>query len=649
MSYPDQDSAGGTLHISCLTHPPSVDAIPALKQLRRSFSRSPAQSSPFRLHTNSTIPSAADTSLSPLALMRALSPRPRQREMTASDYLSPKAPPTVPATRKIKLSLRRAPPFRSSPRCRGSPTDKIRPALHNATNRANSTPSPLSLTSSEDEEIEDISPDGNENFDPKHQVPRSTKFTLNDTPIRFDFAKPKLDTIVPVKSSPLKRADLTVHPDEASFGSPVAKRRSLHAATLVLDSDCQVPYALPSFVQSHHNRSGLENENNNFFASSSQKQSSFLPKPFSLRKSTLQQRYSSNVTSSPKSQRDCSPHPTLHLGTNLRTSHRHSLDSSQDATIAIFQSPARPDLSKEPTVPTYQAYTKPTDGRPHPLSNSTTPLSPLVAADAPSTKSSLEDDSYKASFVFSKSLPIGALRPQAPTKKIGIDDDVSYATPKGYKIAKPLPAAFMSTGLISKRNRQMDDHLAETFAGYAMPDTPSKRSSFPPVKMISPMRQSMIRPAHNPPEFGTPTTPLSPYSSRSTTGAAFGKGVGIFGSRLGRNESQRKSSFASIEGDDVLQSPTGQADSQSSNDDLPPTPTKHAKVDTRNRSYGNSLRSSLFGRRASLAPDSFVAPSTQEQPLTNSFADGKLSAQFFYLRITSCCSLIRAESLLIQC
>ncbi|RMX86403.1 hypothetical protein D0868_15161, partial [Hortaea werneckii] len=56
------------------------------------------------------------------------------------------------------------------------------------------------------------------------------------------------------------------------------------------------------------------------------------------------------------------------------------------------------------------------------------------------------------------------------------------------------------------------------------------------------------------------------------------------------------------------------------NDDLPPTPTKSASTSTnrpQSKGKSNSLRSSLFGRRTSLGPDTFASPAVDDQPLPN--------------------------------
>lgn len=251
------------------------------------------------------------------------------------------------------------------------------------------------------------------------------------------------------------------------------------------------------------------------------------------------------------------------------------------------------------------------NSRPHPLSNTLSPSS--------SNSSITDDTSLQAALGvphqnaqnkvnFSKSLPIGALRPRLDRENEDMDD--AFETPDNFRNARPLPSAFMSTGLISKRNRNTE--LPASFFGTStyMPDTPSKKASLPdldatPVHSHGPKRTS--QPLH---EFGSPTTPFSPHAMKGSP-ESFGKGVSIFGSRVAAGRLIRRASFLSIDGDDVGNSPTAsKIVSQTSIDELPPTPTKTASLGARPQSKGkgNSLRSSLLGRRSSLAPDTFTTP-----------------------------------------
>jgi len=179
-------------------------------------------------------------------------------------------------------------------------------------------------------------------------------------------------------------------------------------------------------------------------------------------------------------------------------------------------------------------------------------------------------------------------------------------------MAKPLPQAFMSTELISKRNRNMDMPSTSLFSSVHMPDTPSKKAHV--LLATSPATQSVLgmvaQPTH---EFGSPSTSFTSRSSKMSP-ESLGKGANIFGTRVGAPQLTRRGSFLNIDGEDTTQSPTQQLESQSSNDDLPPTPTKSTSATTRPHSKGknNSLRSSLFGRRASINFDTFAPPPNED-------------------------------------
>lgn len=148
----------------------------------------------------------------------------------------------------------------------------------------------------------------------------------------------------------------------------------------------------------------------------------------------------------------------------------------------------------------------------------------------------------------------------------------------------------MSTGLISKRNRNPDYHPYNDNDRYAMPDTPSKRASFPPVT-TTPFGKSQTSVFANFQDLGTPLPNTSGRSSITNLFRRSTKG-------RGHAELVRRSSFVSEDGDNLIE----KQDSHSSADELPPTPTK-ANV---GRVKPTSLRSSIFGRRTSLGPDTFL-------------------------------------------
>jgi mitosis inhibitor protein kinase SWE1 len=200
---------------------------------------------------------------------------------------------------------------------------------------------------------------------------------------------------------------------------------------------------------------------------------------------------------------------------------------------------------------------------------------------------------------FSKSLPIGALRPNLHSSSANSTTD-SFATPASFKSGKH-PGGYMSTGLISKRNRNPDYHPYNDTDRYAMPDTPSKRASFPPVT-TTPFAKSQNSVFANFQDLGTPL-PNNPSKMSITN--LFRRSANKSRS-FGENELVRRSSFASDDGEDRIE----KLDSQSSADELPPTPTK---ANAANKSKPTSLRSSIFGRRTSLGPDTFL-PIVQTTP-----------------------------------
>lgn len=450
-----------------------------------------------------------------------------------------------------------------------------------------------------------------------------------DERIKIDFLKPdkllqpaKHQHASPMKSSPLKRSDGVMNLEAASLGSPRVKRRSLGAT---LGNDFNVfEYGGLDGAQSDSMESSEERDSRSGALASLTSQPPVANSPrrsVSLRKSTLQHRAApprSRMVQEPT--RDPALSPSL-----TRARSRISLDSALPLRGFDAQSLFRRSTANEPPVlfapPAQKLYQS--APKPHPLSHALTPSSSnssVADENSQQSQSSTASSFQKPELQhhnssFSQSLPIGALRTQGSEtgSSQGSSQD-SFATPDGYKMAKPLPQAFMSTGLISKRNRNMDMPSASLFGSVHMPDTPSKKAHV--IIPTSPAPGSAFGKStmH---EFGTPSTPFNVRMSKASP-ESFGKGVSIFGSTAGRPQFTRRGSFIGLEGDEPNNSPTHQLESQSSNDELPPTPTKSTTATTtaRPQSKGgksNSLRSSLFGRRASLGPDTFASPADGEQ------------------------------------
>lgn len=190
---------------------------------------------------------------------------------------------------------------------------------------------------------------------------------------------------------------------------------------------------------------------------------------------------------------------------------------------------------------------------------------------------------------FSKSLPVGSLRPFAlePTSS----ENASFETPQNYKSVKPLPAAFATTGLVSKVNRNPEEPQLLRGGGKNVPDTPCKKHANPFATYPAPVLGSAIAKArHIRHSFGNPSTPFNPHGN-STVQGTFGKGTGVFGSAFGNNGLTRRGSFLSVDGDESGGSPDAK-DSQSSTDfELPPTPTKHALAHQQNNGSPSIHRS----------------------------------------------------------
>jgi mitosis inhibitor protein kinase SWE1 len=165
---------------------------------------------------------------------------------------------------------------------------------------------------------------------------------------------------------------------------------------------------------------------------------------------------------------------------------------------------------------------------------------------------------------FSKSLPAGSLWSYPSRKEEG-----SFSTPQKLKSVRPLQAAFMSTGLVSKVNKNPEEpQLLRNGSKGNMPDTPCKRhvnafATYPaPVPGISIAKAGYIRYS-----FGTPSTPFNPQGGQT--------GMTRRGSFLGIDTNGESQSSAEFE--------------------LPPTPTKPALVSSYVQQQGNGGYSHNLG------------------------------------------------------
>ncbi|KAI6929701.1 kinase-like protein [Hortaea werneckii] len=615
---------GGAPHLLSPTHarssPSPVDNFAAIRQLRRSLSRSPSKPQRYSLHTRPTNASPTQP-LSPSNLSRSFNV-----DGTSEVHSRP------------KYSVKRTAPVRATPR-RTSPNGPLRRALKDGTPQMIVSPPNIRRKSPEigKENLQEMDL-GDDEMEDKSQEARF------DEPIKIDFLKPdkllqpaKNEHVSPMKSSPLKRSDGVMNLEAAGFGSPrTNKRRSLHGVSS-MSSDFNI------FDQGLDGASGESNEaqpnrtSDEFVRDQTSNFSSTWPapatsspqrRPIGLRKSTMQQRLGPGRSKLfPDAGRDSAMSPSL-----TRARSRISLDGSLPLRGLDSNSPFRRSIVNEPPV----SFTPPVQKqqqsapKPHPLSHALTPSSSTssVVEDQHSNEHEHEQQCEMPAPAaqeplrplpgFSRSLPIGATRATENDQGTRQSSEESYATPAAFKMAKPNPSAFHSTGLISKRNRNVEMQ-SSNFANSHMPDTPSKKAAHfqlgatpaPPSAL-----GKVFQPMH---EFGSPSTPFNGRISKASP-ESFGQGVNIFGSRVGATQLTRRGSFLSVDGDDINNSPTHRLQSQPSNDDLPPTPTKSASTSTnrpQSKGKSNSLRSSLFGRRTSLGPDTFASPAVDDQPLPN--------------------------------
>ncbi|KAJ5102909.1 hypothetical protein N7532_003438 [Penicillium argentinense] len=566
--------SGGTLHLPSHSGIHHVDASSAIRQLRRSLSRSPSKSSNFFLNTRNPSPSKSTYVSSPLSPSR----RSSQSNFVlfpSSGQPSPLAVPYPPSAKITRPAMRR----RTSPR---SPAKR---ALAVSADGGNSTPTqPIPLAPGEENALtlEDLA-------DPTDTVNPCASTTPSAPPGEPTFApRSTLSRIEKRRSgtfgsfatvSPLKRSDGIMNLDQASRGSPSAKRRSMHAPNFstdfnIFDNDNESAPTSPTGGESPS------------FPPSIQSLSPFATIPkrsSSLRRSTLQQRQGErSLFGRPKAAGEGDAPPGTPLAVRPRMSFDSGLFDKGQESNNLFspRPPASPLFSPSPHVaPAPIGTTQPEKSRPtaHPLSRTITQSSSGSSLDdSPTHEPVHKPGPPRPLFNFSKSLPAGATRP-APVRRLAREDSGEFATPdNNYKLVKPLPAAFMSTGLISKKNRNAEDPNGASFSKN-MPDTPCKRPvnlftagpNPPPERLFdkSRLRESEVAPA-------SPFNP-TPFVARPKAGP-FAKGMGIFGNSFNRPETSRRGSFVSVDGDDMQsQSPSSRHESQPLTDsDLPPTPTK---------------------------------------------------------------------------
>ena len=421
----------------------------------------------------------------------------------------------------------------------------------------------------------------------------------------------------PAPVSPKKRTEAPTF-SPADFGSP-SKRRSLHGPIMdfsIFESDLGDDADIGAGRRSQDDIDWQQK----FGSPLPSSRFSTIPKrSSSLRKSTLQQRQSEraplvkepsdpndagfSMAATPAFENVKKAPLRLSLDNHLPPMQRDSPFSSQGTLLSA---------SVHPVIGQQASQTsQPPQGR-HPLSRTMTQSSSTSSMmdDSPTHEPVQREDRPSNTHDFSKSLPLGALRPTAAFMSDDHSTESSqgsFATPGNYKSAKPLPAAFMSTGLISKKNRNVDDANAG-LPKANMPDTPCKRpmSMFPPVPAFKASKAPAApRPSRH--SFGTPSTPLdSHHSVVKPAPFPLNKSVGTFGNSGKKGGLTRKTSFANIHVDDAAQSlsPTLPGDSQSTDSEYPPTPTKRVLEEQGNQQVSPSARSQSSRPGSSFGPKS---------------------------------------------
>ncbi|KAL8828131.1 MAG: hypothetical protein Q9170_006734 [Blastenia crenularia] len=467
-----------------------------------------------------------------------------------------------------------------------------RRTLAESSDQGNSTPN-SSGTSSDDIENRSVSPIGD--FFPEPEPKFNATFVHIDQPA----PNPALARLEKghrgsvsfgAKSSPLKRSDGVMNLDQGNMGSPSAKRRSLHGASFGPDFNIfDHESSLQASPSASNERSSLDGSSTIDY----QPLLSPLPKrTSSLRKTTLQQRHDKPTFVRSKLNTDLAYECTTPGQGASKNRFRMSLDSNLPSMARESPFSSQGSLPNASAHPLSQANVKPSaTGQPvqsqrHPLSRTMTQSSSnsSIAEDSP-THIPFRQPAYRRPAVdFNKSLPVGSTRPASSghdSRDMSSQESFaqgSFATPENYKLAKPLPAAFMSTGLISKRNKNVDDPQIAFNASATdhMPDTPCKRHSLVGTATPAPI-PDLVRSRQIRHSFGTPSTPFNPHTSRPTQ-VTFAKGMSIFGSGFNAGGVNRRGSFASVDGEDNSQSFLNNFESQSSTEGALITPTKQRSV-----------------------------------------------------------------------
>lgn len=593
-TYTPRGDAGGPMHLLSPTQIHQVDAASTFK-IRRSLSRSPSKGPAFRMVTSKSVSPSPSSPLSPQCLSvpgrSASTPFILHKPSVATP--SPLVASQRTSTLKPRATARKTSPNSTSPRLASRQRSPEKRTLSDSSDQGNSAPRSSAESSS----------DGLENHvgtdtSPTDPFPNSARkgHRLRDEDNSFSpfrgLARNLSLSGHPAKSSPLKRSDGFMNLDQASVGSPSAKRRSLHGASFGADFDIfDHEAALQAGTGTQNSESSSSSES--MTGHDSTFPYSPLPKrTSSLRRTTLQQRHEKPAFARSRFNMDQAQDAITPGQTTTKSKFRQSLGNMMPSRNRESPFSFQGSLPSASAHPISQQNSQPLgqgdEFRPqrHPLSRTVTQSSSnsSLAEDSPTHPPVRQPGPRRPLLDFSKSIPVVGQKPSTQRKAFIEQDsqassnDTSVATPENYRLARPHPAAFASTGLISKRHKNVEDVQPNFHASKSlMPDTPCKRHSLmgAPTSTAAPSVKKDEKDRRVRHSFGTPSTPFSPHVGQAEPGA-FGKGVSIFGSSILKGNLQRRGSFLSTEGDENARSPVGKGDSQSSTEfEFPPTPTKH--------------------------------------------------------------------------
>ncbi|KAJ0164929.1 Mitosis inhibitor protein kinase wee1 [Colletotrichum tanaceti] len=663
MSF--SNSSGGTLTVPSPTHAHHVDVLASsVRSLRRSLSRSPSkfslahtdspssesshsgshtpvqQQSPCRRYTATpTPPSSSHNNTTAYGeLFQSQTPAGLPPSMSSTTPFS--SPPSLatPFRPSVRLSLRSAKsskvtgsPSRPATRLRTSPKSPLKRALNATTESGvNSTPSSSSNSVASGQENNQSS--AQQSPHSRSSTQKASRHSLHldvsghaQQSNIFKHLEAQGDPQGAPGSGALKRSDAIMNLDQASLGSPVAKRRSLHGISSfgqntsdfnIFDNTSSTPAKAGFDI---HDEASREREYELFGSSAAAREP--LPSPTpppqiprrtgSLRRSTLQQRQHDRSSWGRKSGANHLAQMSGEFSTpNVKNRPRLSMDQ-----FLPPQLPRDSPFTSNGPLPNPSAHpVERHSHQPHPLSKT------LVTS---TSGNSLEEQNNsmpppyvferpRAPLNFAKSMPYGSSRPSFML------EEGENVTP--FKSAKPWAGAFMSTGLVSKVNRNPEDDNKLT-----MPDTPCKKptngfATFPPPP------GSAIKKSNRYSFGGMPSTPFNAPGapSRSTFGNP-GKGLGIF-QRLGSRHA-RRGSVLSLDEDKKFSLDTNFNVGLGVENDAPPTPTKQGLTPSFSNLSEQSIESPSAKRtlpppmsavRPMISRESTASPVEQRSPRTPS-------------------------------